>query len=299
MGDTQCFDMGKTRGKAMGSGGVFLRQSQVLSLILHAGGGGDGQIPYMGLPDHRVGNGHSRPPVQGPSVGIGTGQVNNHAPLPVDAACSGVGVDGLPGDSIHGDKIGVINPVQVTVQGESPCSPDVRHQGIFACGGAAAAVGIEPEADGGCRGGPEPEPGAPGAPRSTQVVTGIGKGFFKAVAGIVHNPFSLYCGIFLCRETEALVFDHFTTGKKNCKAEKTTKRPPPYVLNTSYSTPLHRFIFFIVYRLLFLRSFLSVFSKEWPPRKKKSLPTLLELCVFFTHSIRSLLPQPAAVGSLP
>ena len=150
----------------------------------------------MGLPDHRVGNGHSRSPVESPSVGIGALQIDDHSPLSIDSTRFGVGVNGLSCDSIYSDKIGIVYAMQVTVQGSCPGALDVRHQWVFSYGGAAAAVGIEPEADCGCRGGPEPESGTPGAPKSTQVVSGIGKGFFKAVAGIVHNPFSLYGSIF-------------------------------------------------------------------------------------------------------
>ena len=157
----------------VGVDGSGFCQPQELTLVGDSGAFIHTQIPDMQFVDGSIGDALARMGITVllPSFRIGRGQIDDHRPLTVDTGGSGIGIAGFCLFSVHGNEIGIIESVQIAVDGGAPGSVYIRdhfflHQKIRYAGSAA---GIKPDCHGLCSRSPEPETGTLVRPDGTKI----------------------------------------------------------------------------------------------------------------------------------
>ena len=199
VGDAQRLDVVKAGGMAAPGLCAGFGQTQKLALVLNMGAGVGGQVTDVQLVENGVGD---RLPGVGVCVGIPLRgidgcHVQNHRPAAVNAGGSGVGVADLPGLTVHGDEVGVVNAVQVSESFRRPGAADVRLHPKLGKKIVGTRVAAAVQADGNRLSGgrPQAKSGLFRRPERAQTA-GIGVFFFKFLRRIlfVHSG---GCSLFL------------------------------------------------------------------------------------------------------
>ena len=189
VGDAQVLQVVDTGGNALCGGGAFLREGQILAPVGFADAGGvvNGEVTDMELIEDGVGiifDGVGVSVVL-PALGVGGIQVDDHAPLAVDAGGPGVRIHGFHRFTIHGDGIGVVGAVQIAVDGNDPGAVLTGGHGnsFDQVIGALGAGGVQIHADSLGGGSPDPEGGAVLGPEGAQLAV-IGEFLSELVGGV-------------------------------------------------------------------------------------------------------------------
>ena len=190
--DAQVLDVVQTGSLTVGVGGASLSQAQVLAapLFLNAGGGVDGQVTDVQLPDHGVGDGVVIVGilVVSPAIGVGGGQVDDHGAAAVDAGGTGVGIDTflLLGNVIN--PVGVVSAVHVAFQLHGPDTLVATGHFDFLIGILLlSGIAVLEQTDGNAlsQRSPNLQSGLFLGVSSAQIVTVIGVLLFELLGGVV------------------------------------------------------------------------------------------------------------------
>ena len=194
VGDAQLVQVVDTGGHTVGGGGAFLGEGQVLAAVGLGDTGAviDGEVTDVELVDDGIGLRGDGVGVLviSPALGVGGIQVHDHAALAVDAGGTGVGVNRLNGLAVHGDCVGIVDVLQVALNGHGPDALVATGHGIGAqVGGASlgiAAGGVQLHADSLSGGSPDIEGGGGNRVGCAQGVVdgGVGIFFGELVGGI-------------------------------------------------------------------------------------------------------------------
>ena len=168
VGHAQGFDVVKTGGIAAAGFPPSLRQAQKLALVSDVAGAVHGQVPQVQLIEHRVRDAlpGERVVVILPALRVGAFQIQHHGPLSIHTHGPGVGVAGLPGHTVHGDQIGIVQPLQISHPLGNPCALRVRVHLLPGQRLPAPALQVQQQAHFLSGGRPDPEHGFAFRPES-------------------------------------------------------------------------------------------------------------------------------------
>ena len=189
MGNTQVDDVVQTGGLAFGVDSTGLDNAQILTNILDAGGSIAGQIAHMQLVDDSVVRLLASVGVLivGPTLGIGSSQVDDHGTLTVDTGGAAVGIGSFQNGSVGGDGVGVVGAVHVAGQLTDPGTVDILGHGLGTDGQLLSGditVGVQVHINADSGGSPNTQSGLLSSVSSTQVIAGVGVLSLELGAGV-------------------------------------------------------------------------------------------------------------------